>query len=136
MAEARLSQQRASSSIVSWNTDDAYEYIVKVLGEAEKIPQRYNYTLGIEEILKRLTARYGSEHGMRCVGLLGWHLRLAEDNEVSDERIWRNWRGYFARHREGAAPCYYSYVLLKLILSEWMGSGTNYHVPGAGSDVG
>ena len=136
MAEARPSQQRATSSIVSWNTDDAYEYIVKVLGEAEKIPQRYDYTLGTAEVLKRLTARYGAEHGMRCVGLLRWHLGLAEDNEVFDERIWRNWRGYFARHRVGAAPCYYSYVLIKLILSGFVGSGTSYHVPGAGSDVG
>ena len=90
MAEARPSQQRAPSSIVSWNTDDAYEYMVKVLGEVEKIPQ-YDYTLGTAEMLKRLTARYGAEHGMRCFGLLRWHLGLTEDNEVFDERIWRNW---------------------------------------------
>ena len=135
MADGRLQQQRAPSSIVSWNTDDAYEYMVKVLGEAEKIPQ-YDYTLGTAEILKRLTARYGAEHGMRYVGLLRWHLGLAEDNEVFDERIWRNWRSYFARHHVGAAPCYCSYVLLKLILSGSVGSGTSYHVPGARSDVG
>ena len=110
--------------------------MVKVLGEAEKIPQRYNDTLGTAEILKRLTARYGAQHGMRCVGFLRWHLTLAEVNEVFDEKIWRDWRGYFAGHRVGAAPCYYSYVLLKLILSEWVASGTNYHVPGAGSAVG
>ena len=136
MAEARPPQQRATSSIVSWNTDDAYEYIVKVLGEAEKIPRRYDYTLGTAEMLKRLTARYRVEHGMRCVGLLRWHLGLAEDNEVFDERIWRNWRSYFARHGVGAAPCYHSYVLLKLIFSGFVGSGTSHHVPGAGSDVG
>ena len=132
MAEAWPPQQRAPSSIVSWNTDDAYEYMVKVLGEAEKIPQLYDYTLGTAETLKRLTARYGVEHGMRCVRLLRWHLGLAEDNEVFDERIWRNWRSYFVR----AAPCYCSYVLLKLILSGFVGSGTSYHVPGARSDVG
>ena len=136
MAEVRLPQQRTSSSIVSWNTDDTYEYMVKVLGEAERIPRRYNYTLGTAEILKRLTARYGAEHGMRCVGLLCWHLGLAEDNGVFDERIWRNWRGYFARYRVGAAPGYYSYVLLKLILSGSVGFRTSYHVPGTGADVG
>lgn len=74
--------------------------MVKVLGEAEKILQRYNYTLGTAEIFKRLTARYGAEHGMRCFGLLRWHLGLAEDNEAFDERIWRNRRGCFARHRD------------------------------------
>ena len=110
--------------------------MVKMLGEAEKIPQRYNYTLGKAEMLKRLTARYGAEHGRRCVGLLCWHLRLAEDNEVFDERIWRNLRAYFAGHRVGAAPGYYSYVLLKLILSGSVGFRTSYHVPGAGADVG
>lgn len=100
MAEPRQKRQQATSSIVSWNTDDAYEYIVQVLAHTQKIPQRYDYTLGTEEMLKRLKARYGAEHGMRCVGLLRWHLGLAEDNEVVDDTIWRNWRSYFARHRE------------------------------------
>ena len=94
-------QQQAAPTIVSWITDEAYEYIVQVLGHAEKIPQRYDYTLGTEEMLRRLRARYGAEHRMRCVGLLRWHLGLAEDNEVVDETIWRNWRNYFARHRVG-----------------------------------
>lgn len=37
------------------------------------------------------------------------HLGLAEDNEVVDETIWRNWRNYFARHRVHVteAPCCY-----------------------------
>ena len=108
MPDLRSTRHWATSSIVSWNTDDAYEYIVQVLGHAEKIPQRYDYTLGTEEMLKRLKARYGAEHGMRCVGLLRWHLGLAEDNEVVDETIWRNWRNYFARHRVNAALCYRS----------------------------
>lgn len=102
MADPRPTRQQATSSTVSWNTDDAYEYIVQVLGHAEKIPQRYDYTLGTQEMLRRLRARYGPEHGMRCVGLLRWHLGLAEDDEVVDETIWRNWRSYFARHRVGA----------------------------------
>ena len=105
MADPRLTRHRATSSTVSWNTDDAYEYIVLVLGHQDKIPQRYDYTLGTEEMLRRLRARYGPEHGMRCVGLLRWHLGLSEDNEVVDETIWRNWRNYFARHRVGDALC-------------------------------
>lgn len=84
MTDLRTTRDRATSRIVSWNTDDAYEYIVQVLGHAEKIPQRYDYTLGTEEILRRLKARYGGEHGMRCVGLLRWHMGLVEDNEVVD----------------------------------------------------
>lgn len=103
MAEPRSTRQQASST-VSWNTDEAYDYIVQVLGHAEKIPQRYDYTLGTEEMLKRLEVRYGAERGMRCVGLLRWHLGLAEDNEMMDDRIWRNWRNYFARHRVGLIP--------------------------------
>lgn len=99
MAEPLPTRDRPISRTVSWNTDEAYEYIVQVLGHVEKIPQRYDYTLGTEEMLRRLKARYGVEHGMRCVGLLRWHMGLVEDNEVVDETIWRNWRSYFARHR-------------------------------------
>lgn len=101
MADQQPARLQAAPSIVSWNTDDAYEFIVQVLGHKERIPQRYDYTLGTEEMLRRLKARYGTEHGIRCVGLLRWHLGLPEDNEVVDETIWRNWRSYFARHRVG-----------------------------------
>lgn len=106
MAERRPTRQQATSCNVSWNTDEAYEYIVQVLGHSEKIPQRYDFTLGTEEMLKRLKVRYGAEHRMRCVGLLRWHLGLTEDNEVVDETIWRNWRSYFRRHRVCALAQY------------------------------
>ena len=110
MAKPRSTQIYATSITVSWNTDEAYEYIVQVVGHAEEIPRRYDYTLGTEEMLRRLRARYGEEHGMRCVGLLRWHLGLVENVEVADEAIWRNWRSFFARHRVSTTPCYYRHM--------------------------
>ena len=79
MAEPRSTRHQAASSTISWNTDDAYEYIVLVLGHRDGIPQRYDYTLGTEEMLRRLRARYGAEHGMRCVGLLRWCVYFGDD---------------------------------------------------------
>lgn len=137
MPDPPLTRHRPTSSTVSWNTDDAYEYIVQVLGHQEKIPQRYDYTLGTEEMLRRLRARYGPEHGMRCVGLLRWHLGLAEDNEVVDETIWRNWRSYFARHRvDDGRSILLFHVLIMFVLSGCPGSRPSYHATGTDSDVG
>lgn len=123
MADPRSARHQATSSTVSWNTDDAYEYIVLVLGHQDKIPQRYDYTLGTEEMLRRLRARYGVEHGMKCVGLLRWHLGLEEDNEVVDETIWRNWRNYFARHRVGNAFMLLFHALIELCCQDSRGPG-------------
>ena len=70
MAESRAARPQATSSTVSWNTDEAYKYIMQVCGHAEKIPELYDHTTGTEEMLRQLKVQYDGKHGMRCFGLL------------------------------------------------------------------
>lgn len=73
--------------------NEAYKYMVQVLGRKERIPQRFSdIKEGAREILMCLKLRYGEGHCEDIASVLVWQLTICKD----DQEIWGDWRKQFA----------------------------------------
>lgn len=82
--------------VVRFEIEEAYKYMVQILGRKERIPQRFSELKeGVMELLMCLKLRYGEGHSEDIASLLAWQLSICKD----DEEIWGNWRGKFAKRR-------------------------------------
>ena len=79
-------QEKAFS--VPFDVNEAYKYMVEVLGKREKIPTRFTIKDGSTEILMCLRVRYGASHVGEYASLLAWQLRISK----GDGDVWDLWR--------------------------------------------
>jgi hypothetical protein len=86
-------QVQGKTPVVRFEMNEAYKYMVQILGRKEQIPRRFgDVTEGAVEILMCLKLRYGDGYTLEIISLLVWHLTICKD----DQEIWGNWREKFA----------------------------------------
>ena len=90
---------------VEFDINEAYKYMVQILGKKERIPVRFNIGEGAAEILMCLKLRYGESQMEDYASLLAWQLALCKE----DQDIWGAWREASAHHQ---VSCGWSAVLL------------------------
>ena len=73
---------------IPFDVNEAYKYMVEVLGRKEKIPTRFGVKDGSTEILMCLRVRYGASHVEEYASLLAWQLRISN----GDKDVWDSWR--------------------------------------------
>jgi len=79
--------------VVRFEMNEAYKYMVQVLGRKERIPRRFSdIKEGAIEILMCLKLRYGEGHSKDIASLLAWQLTICK----GDQDIWGDWREKFA----------------------------------------
>lgn len=75
--------------MIRFEINEAYKYMVQVLGRKERIPQRFSDVKeGAGEILMCLKLRYGEGHSEAFASLLTWQLTICKD----DQEVWGDWR--------------------------------------------
>jgi len=79
---------------VVWSgAEEAYTYMVLVLGRKERIPQRFEIKEGGSEIFMCLQVRYGLRPKEDFARLLIWQLLMSKN----DNHIWGAWREAYAK---------------------------------------
>lgn len=89
-------QVRGRVPLVHFDISEAHDYMVKVLGRKERIPQRFSgLEEGRQEILMCMKIRYGERHLADIQSLLDTYLSSCRD----DDEIWGNWRRVHAARK-------------------------------------
>ena len=77
---------------IPWDPVECRTYIVTVIGNQERFPERYSYHDGSIKLQNRLHHRYGEDYAKSCSKLLRAFLEDLETGTPEERSIWHEWR--------------------------------------------
>lgn len=87
-----MSSQHDNGSPLQWDPIECKAYIVEVVGNTERYPQREDYEVGSLTLQNRLHRRYGEDYAKSCSKVLRDFLEDLETGTREEQEIWREWR--------------------------------------------
>ena len=91
---------------VPWDPAECNQYIVQIIGNEERFPEREPYTPGFMEILVRLMERYGEDYYKSFAHVLRDHLEDPDKGSPDEQAIWNSWRIIHANRVVSDLPQY------------------------------
>ncbi|KAL8732473.1 MAG: hypothetical protein Q9166_002686 [cf. Caloplaca sp. 2 TL-2023] len=85
-------QQTNPVGPVQWDPNECRRYIVEVLGNQERFPERKAYHPGSSALQQRLHQRYGEDYAKSCSKALRNFLEDLETGTSDEQAIWQAWR--------------------------------------------
>ncbi|KAI4238252.1 MAG: hypothetical protein L6R40_005792 [Gallowayella cf. fulva] len=84
-----MSSQHDNGSPLQWDPIECKAYIVEVVGNTERYPQREDYEVGSLTLQNRLHRRYGEDYAKSCSKVLRDFLEDLETGTREEQEIWR-----------------------------------------------
>ncbi|KAL9602526.1 MAG: hypothetical protein Q9219_001821 [cf. Caloplaca sp. 3 TL-2023] len=75
-----------------WDPNECRRYLVDVVGNQERFPERNPYPAGATAILERLKYRYGEDYFKSSSRVLRNYLENPDEGTLEEQTIWRGWR--------------------------------------------
>ncbi|KAL8812805.1 MAG: hypothetical protein Q9223_007199 [Gallowayella weberi] len=87
-----MSSQETNEGPVQWDPVECKNYIVEVVGNQERFPEREAYQPGCQALQIRLHQRYGEDYAKSCSKVLRAFLEDPETGTPQEQAIWHGWR--------------------------------------------
>lgn len=93
--------------VTPWDPVQCHQYIVDIIGNQERFPERYPYDAGCYALLQRLGERYGEELLRSSSRVLRNFLENPNQGTPEEQVLWREWRSAQAERTVGisSAKC-------------------------------
>lgn len=89
--------------IIPWDPVECHQFIVDVVGNQERFPEKYPYGTGRYALLQRLGERYGEELLRSSSRVLRNFLENPNQGTREEQVLWHEWRSAQAERTVGSS---------------------------------